>query len=145
MAEWKYKYRNQKQDRVRRRDRSVKGRGYWPMIPGGGRACVRLTDKCRERARYSCWMEMNGAGCICHSMHVHTHAYIRARNTPPTHITAAHSRSITNKPEPPFTRHPLSVGFLREPRGFVWIRCNFKAQVCLACLSTPSSATKCLV
>lgn len=38
--EWKYKYRIKKQDRVRRRDRSVKGRGYWPMIPGGGSACV---------------------------------------------------------------------------------------------------------
>lgn len=40
MADREYKYRGKSKIESRRRDISVKGCGYWPMIPGGGSACV---------------------------------------------------------------------------------------------------------
>lgn len=90
----------------------------------------RFTDKCRERARYSCWMEMNGAEYICHPMHVHTHAYICTRNTRvPTLlllIPEAHKQTRTTIYSP-----PVICRSSPRARGFVWIRCNFNAQICL--------------
>lgn len=44
-----YKYRRESKIESRRRDIAVKGCGDWPMIPGGGSACVDSLINFRSR------------------------------------------------------------------------------------------------
>lgn len=63
---------------------------------------------------------MNGAGYIYRPMHAHM-LFTRIRRTRHTHTFIPEAEQTNPNNRIIYGRHPLSVGLLREPRGFVWI------------------------